>query len=404
VMVRWDGVKDDEVYNDGPPFSAFRYFGSNMTMYQAGETEEEKWRDGFGFVIPGAGAVQTRCPNFVPILLEDNFPWDTVRSRKGNLENGVYQSDGLEGQGIYNCQESRAETVFASAAFQFQGDDEAYLWITNVTDWAVGHSFDDSKHAYDYNNSRPNWTSYLASWTPGSNIRVDDFGKSVRWSGNGPLGDTHSSFATPAVWVVDNLKTEPNGENQGPGIWVWHTGRYRASPIYLSYALKEDVLYPNRYRHFAGFDDMTSENPEEWIPRWRTNESDAVPVIQDFAGEISAVWNHWTEKFNVFYHVNTAGQQGIVMREATFPWGVYGWKRLMVDCRDLDKKVDSLDGYFSGIWEGKGGGCYGGYTHPDLWTCDDEQDILNVRFNISLWNPYKVLLVEAQVPYDGPCE
>ena len=79
----------------------------------------------------------------------------------------------------------------------------------------------------------------------------------------------------------------------------------------------------------------------------------------------------------------------------------------MVDCADLDKRIDELNetlGDFTGIWSDQFGGCYGGYTHPDLWECDPVKPVIRVRFNASLWHPYKVLMIEAEVPFSGSCE
>jgi hypothetical protein len=185
-------------------------------------------------------------------------------------------------------------------------------------------------------------------------------------------------------------------EDFDDGILVWHTGRYRASPVYLSYAAEEDVLHPERYMHFAGM--------QSGIPTWTENEAAAVPVIWDDVGELTAVdlgpGENGTifDRFVVLYQVNSYGQEGIVLRQAGAPWGSYSQPILLFDCGDDLRETMSQDyGHFLDGFSG----CYGGFTHRDLWGekggTEETLGRTKLRFNVSLWRPYKALLVESTV-------
>jgi len=44
-----------------------------------------------------------------------------------------------------------------------------------------------------------------------------------------------------------------------------------------------------------------------------------------------------------------------------------------------------------------GGACYGGFTHKDLWHPTPDSTGTTIKFNVSMWRPYKVLLVETEL-------
>ncbi|MDD5308827.1 MAG: hypothetical protein PHU25_16050 [Deltaproteobacteria bacterium] len=168
-----------------------------------------------------------------------------------------------------DCNDSGAETVWPSTAFQFADQytsGESYAWFGVASDWGFvgpGRTQEDKdaltgttlfEYWPSYDRPRPQWWSFIGRWNP--DYGVDDLGRSVSWG----RGDGVNTFVLSSVVAVVNLqvvlgshsvdgttRTEPV-----PGILVWHTGLYRASPVYLSYATEEDALYPDKYRHFTG--------------------------------------------------------------------------------------------------------------------------------------------------------
>jgi hypothetical protein len=104
------------------------------------------------------------------------------------------------------------------------------------------------------------------------------------------------------------------------------------------------------------------------------------------------------DPYRVIYSINTAGQAGIVMRESEYVWGEYSdpiplFDPVHMQFRDF---VDST-GTWTTTMVRSGGACYGGYTNTELWEDAGSEGTL-IRFNSSMWNPYKVLLVEALLP------
>jgi hypothetical protein len=145
-------------------------------------------------------------------------------------------------------------------------------------------------------------------------------------------------------------------------------------------------------------------------PSWTSDELDAQPVIWDLVGELSTLCfpssecdiNHSASQampYKVLHHITTHGQSGIVMRDAHFPWGPYSDKIPLFDCF---AKQQALGSGVTIMFPEEGGSCYGGYTHPDFWSMISGGviDSYSIKFNVSMWRPYKVLLV--QTDWDEP--
>ena len=151
-----------------------------------------------------------------------------------------------------------------------------------------------------------------------------------------------------------------------------------------------ELLYPHRYCHFKGFDGLQ--------PEWTSDEQEAMPVIFDDVGELSVVHHELDGKYKVFYQINIYGQYGIVMREALSPWGPFTNKIPLFDC--IGKQREYIeDGRVKTTIMWPDGGCYGGFTHTDLWEEDEEGGFTKIRFNVSMWRPYKMLMVETKLFY-----
>jgi len=118
------------------------------------------------------------------------------------------------------------------------------------------------------------------------------------------------------------------------GILVWHASRYRASPLYFSFAKKEDILKRDMYCHFAGWD--------EGGPVWKqTDETASRPLMADRVGEFSVVFNPYRMyPFEVIFNHNDGGQSGFVIREAPTPWGPFNKKIPVLDCLEMDDEMD----------------------------------------------------------------
>ncbi len=449
--------------------------GSSMAFYQPGKLDidtleywgiSDPWwwegdydgqRDDF---LSWDGFQGKYCPVLVPETIEpiagfDKFevPWEMVRARGHIDEAGeIVNCDSAGTCELTRCHETNAETMSAMAAFQMDDQEEtgdAYIWNIQATSWGQGSApgmgassegvdavtnFNRSDFLYHYNLVQaPYWGSYLSLWDYDNGI--DDLARSVGWDAIGtcdndipnPLsgrpvnaeGDG-TTFVTPAVVPFEHLNdafidapvpADINGDE--PGIMIWHTGPYRKSPVYLSYATEQNLHSPEKYRHFAGFDAAGD-------PVWSQYECNAVPVIWDVIGEVSVV-DHDPEtygdaalffgaqnRFKILYDTNRMGQEGIVMKMAEYPWGPFGDSVPLFDCHSAvstlyenriimkwpDIRVGSGSthhAFNSGMQP-----CYNAYSHPDLW--DISGDTATVRFSVSMgFNPYKNALIETTI-------
>jgi hypothetical protein len=222
-------------------------------------------------------------------------------------------------------------------------------------------------------------------------------------------GSGNNTFVVSSVVVAEDLQKAldshavdgvPTTES-GAGILIWHTGLYRASPVYLSFAAEADALYPSRYRHFTGWDGASTT--------WSTDEADAIPVIWDDVGELSALalagtgYENNLDNYIVIYNINSSGQEGIVMRMAERPQGPYSAPVILHDCSsNTGLRTDLIAQINQGKLGNTAVGCYGGFTHPALWGKQTNEapvpaQTTRMRFNISLWQPYRVGLMQTDI-------
>jgi hypothetical protein len=392
-------------------------------------------------------------PALAPVMTENGLPWEMVRAPGASFENGIFQDAGCDTPGaigcVRDCHETGAETVAPMSAFQFASQHESgesQVWFSVASDWGnVGlQGYGDEGPRVDpllklnigpfhYGYDReyePYWWSFLGRWHPESG--VDDLGRASSWKWMNGYQDASTTFVLSSAVAVEDLGTLLY-EDFDAGILVWHTGRYRASPVYLSYAAEEDVLHPDRYMHFAGM--------QGGVPTWTENEAAAVPVIWDDVGELTAVdlgpGENGTifDRFVVLYQVNSSGsvllettvlplvgevvtdmvnatgQEGIILRQSDNPWGPYSQPVVLLDCTsirtDLLGIVDvggmKINQALRHVSDGFSS-CYGGFTHESLWGWKEpdpdpepEENWTKLRFNVSMWRPYKALLVESMV-------
>lgn len=399
------GINWHSTISGGVPFDWFSYRGSGL-----GFRFSDSDLDGVFMEDPDMedGYDETSCPRLEPLLHEDDLAWEIVRADGFNSENGRYiNSTPPE---ITDCFESGDETVTAVGGFQFLDQEargEAYIWFGVVPDWGSRFWLDhrtwkpvdelmkiamsDYLFNYDYEFNPP-WSSFIAKWD--YERGVDDLERSASWGGGGAT----TKFVVNAVVPVDSIESHiPGAFGTGPGILVWHTGRYRMSDIYFSYALKDDVLRPDRYWHFGGYD--MSGNVV-----WEPSEAGAKPVVWDDVGEISALYLADIGMYALIYNVNSFGQYGIVMRVAEDPWGPFGPVIPLFDCGvavdewgSLIRHPESRD--FRWRRE-RSRWCHAGFTHESLMTVEPSTHDFTMLFNVSFPEIYKVLLVETSGDLD----
>lgn len=186
---------------------------------------------------------------------------------------------------------------------------------------------------------------------------------------------------------------------QGEFVLMWGTGHYRKSRAYLAAVSAADIEKQESTSYFVGLG-------PDGTPRWSKLEAEAKPVVDDDAtlGDISVIYNE-ALKLWLMTHDSRA-TRGIVFRFAPAPWGPWSKGQVIFNAgRDgLERFIhrkDSGDGLARPVIgkarknpEAVQGGAYAPYMVERFTTLVAGR--LTVRFLMSTWNPYVVVLMRAQ--------
>ncbi|MBN1910680.1 MAG: DUF4185 domain-containing protein [Pirellulales bacterium] len=189
---------------------------------------------------------------------------------------------------------------------------------------------------------------------------------------------------------------------EGPWLYVFGSGDYRASSVCLARVKQEDIERKDAIRYFAGLD-------KQGQPTWSPSEAQAVPLFHHpVVGELSVAFCRPLERFVMLY--NSSLPFGIVMRSAERPWGPWSEKALLFDpVRDQGyghfiHQPPGLNGPGDTFHDPRRrlqpGGPYGPYL-INRYT-SGTADRCRVYFTLSTWNPYQVVLMQADLKRTGP--
>jgi hypothetical protein len=200
------------------------------------------------------------------------------------------------------------------------------------------------------------------------------------------------------------------GLEPGTGVlWIWGSGRYRSSAVYLSVMPLEGLETRLEGRLF-------------WDGRgWSTDEDDAAPVFcAGSVGELSVRYNRVLRRYLCMF--NSDSPAGIVMHSAPEPWGPWSLRPLLVfdpwdDSRKFAKfihrawesgKPETVQDFVAddiipqpdGSFETRyfdWGGVYGPYQIAKF-NSEAREGVARVYFTMSTWNPYQVVLMSVDIP------
>ncbi len=189
-------------------------------------------------------------------------------------------------------------------------------------------------------------------------------------------------------------------------LWLWGSGRYRASDIYLAVLPFADLPARDRFdlRYFSG---------DRVAPHWSHREDDATPVILNGGvGELSVRWNEPLRRYLAMFASDNP--RAVLLHEAPSPWGP--WSPQPVGLFDATRLADPDDpcsgaGYGNFIhvsWaarrcdhvqddvfgrrrDDEWGGEYAPYQLGHLSTPTPDGCVL--YYLLSTWNPYQVMLM-----------
>ncbi len=208
---------------------------------------------------------------------------------------------------------------------------------------------------------------------------------SVKWWG--PAGIWLSNFAGLAYWEVGDATFTvvpgfqiPANSNFGqvaasyrtdlpPGqdnhLYLWGTPSGRLGGVKLARVLPASVESLSAYEYFGGLDTGGK-------PTWIKDEFKAPLVVPPFVGEMSVMYNQAAGAWTIAY-INQF-TYALELRESPTPWGPWS-KPLTI----------TTGQQFPGL--------YGSYMNP-LYVEDNGRTIY---FTMSLWCPYNVWLVKADL-------
>lgn len=178
-------------------------------------------------------------------------------------------------------------------------------------------------------------------------------------------------------------------------VFVWGSGRYRASNARLACAPTQQFGELSSWRYFAGL-----SNGE---PRWEADEAKSIDLFDHAViGELSVAWIAPLERWVMLY--NSSEPRGIVMRTAQAPWGPWSDLQVVFDpwldhgyasFMHVDWRTARMDEIHDPGRHEKFGGEYGPYLIPRFTSGDSNRCTL--VFTMSTWNPYQVVLMSTEV-------
>jgi len=192
-----------------------------------------------------------------------------------------------------------------------------------------------------------------------------------------------------------------------PVLWIWGSGRYRASAVYLAVVPLAQLGALQGIRYYAG------------ARRWSANEDDAVALLcEGDVGELSVRWNPFLERWLLLF--NSGNPRGILMHSAPAPWGPWSTAPVMIfdptvppgasPCTahgygkfmHVDYQVAHCDHVQDDMFQphtfrdNEWGGEYGPYQIARF--ARSSRDTVEIWFTMSTWNPYQSMLMKASIP------
>lgn len=238
-------------------------------------------------------------------------------------------------------------------------DDRIYLFAMNVHKW----SFDGP----------PPIT--VAS---GELFRSDDDGRTfkrvLRWSKREPM--------TNVCPVPGPHPKEPEKKV----VWLFTTGKFRRSDVYLAWVAPGDLEKKEKYRYFAG--------EKDGAPVWSAKIADAKPIVDGRVGELSAQYDEKTNRWLLSYFDFSGPRGRWLLRAAEHPWGPFSEPAVLLKVGERLEwfKEATRPGGDGRLKRVPWGGPYGGFVLPARFNKDGK-----VFFALSLWVPYRTFLVSVSV-------
>lgn len=185
-------------------------------------------------------------------------------------------------------------------------------------------------------------------------------------------------------------------ENDEDILFLFGSGSYRESNVYLAHKPASKIENSESIRYFAGVDGNHN-------PLWSSKEKNSVPLFQQpCVGELSVTYNSFISRWIMLY--NCDEPRGINIRTSTFPWGPWSAPQVLFHPWDDDGYCNFIhtnwdyrqcDHVHDSGREYEWGGEYGPYQFAEYATGNDQST--TIYFTMSTWNPYTVVLMKSEL-------
>lgn len=181
-------------------------------------------------------------------------------------------------------------------------------------------------------------------------------------------------------------------------VFVWGTGEYRKSRVYLAVAAADQLDQPGSLHYWVGLGG-------DGLPQWSSEEADAAPIFDaDFTGEVSAIYLPQIQRYAITYVIESldVSERGTFLRFTENPWRGYGapqkifdpWRdRGYTEFMHVSDSFGRLDNVHDPGREFTWGGEYGAYLIEPFTRYENGQ--LDLFYTLSTWNPYQVMLMRS---------
>jgi hypothetical protein len=181
---------------------------------------------------------------------------------------------------------------------------------------------------------------------------------------------------------------------EGDHVWIWGSGPYRKSPVYLATVALRDLADRAQWRYYQG---ETASGPT-----FEAGESSALPVVQAYCvGELSVRKHPQLERYLMTYNCGEP-VRGVHLRTAESPSGPWSSPVVIYEpaqgyehfIHAQQSAVGHDDGLSERGREETWGGEYGPYLIP-AWFADPSPGVHELVYTMSSWNPYAVHLMRS---------
>jgi len=194
-------------------------------------------------------------------------------------------------------------------------------------------------------------------------------------------------FTEVASWPTDQLfvnsaPLEGEFSDGARAVFIVTSAQYRDSPIYLSYALPQDIEKPANYHYLGGYDQNGS-------PLWVSEMAEAKPIpgLENVrVGELSFLYDAPLKTYLLMFVDYSDKVPPLDIYSSSTPYGPFDGPEKLYPC---GSGPNDRPRWMQKAW----GGCYGGYMLPNSFGADGHE----LLFTFSLWNPYTTVLMKTQI-------